>query len=261
MLSPGGRFGRDVPGLREMADALAARGNRVLLWDRPNCGESDVCFEGESESAMQADALAALLRHLDMAPAFLGGGSAGSRASLLCAARHPDVTAGLALWWMSGGVYGNLSLIGAYCLPNVKTAFEYGMAAVADMPIWAEVVERNPRNRQRFLDQDVDRFVATWERWALAYCPKETELTPGLSVAAAAAITTPVLVFRSGALDINHPAATADDLARAIPTAALVELPWGDREWIDRQEQRDWFSRWHELVPQLQAWADSVAAA
>ena len=48
--------------MRQLADALADQGNRVLIWDRPNCGESDVCFEGSSESAMQADALAGAAR-------------------------------------------------------------------------------------------------------------------------------------------------------------------------------------------------------
>ena len=68
-ITPGGRFSKDTPGIRELATALAERGNRVLIWDRPNCGESDVCFEGESESILNADTLVGLLRKLDMAPA------------------------------------------------------------------------------------------------------------------------------------------------------------------------------------------------
>ena len=60
-ITPGGRFSKDDPGVRELAEALAAQGNRVLIWDRPNCGASDVCFTGASESAMQADVLEGLL--------------------------------------------------------------------------------------------------------------------------------------------------------------------------------------------------------
>ena len=37
-------------GARARRRGLADQGNRVLIWDRPNCGESDVCFEGPSES-------------------------------------------------------------------------------------------------------------------------------------------------------------------------------------------------------------------
>ena len=35
VLTPGGRFGKDIPGLRPLAKALVAGGYRVLLWDRP----------------------------------------------------------------------------------------------------------------------------------------------------------------------------------------------------------------------------------
>src|SRR5580693_4432673 len=84
-ITPGGRFSKDSPGVRELAVALAERGNRVLIWDRPNCGASDVRFTGSSESAMQADVLAHLLRELGMTGAVIAGGSGGSRVSLLTA--------------------------------------------------------------------------------------------------------------------------------------------------------------------------------
>src|SRR5688572_17402154 len=99
VITPGGRFSKDDPGVRELAEALAAHGNRVLIWDRPNCGASDVCFTGSSESTMQADTLAALLKHLDMTPAVIAGGSGGARVSLLTAALHRDAASGLAMWW------------------------------------------------------------------------------------------------------------------------------------------------------------------
>ena len=108
VITPGGRFSKDSPGVRELARELAAAGNRVLIWDRPNTGASDVCFTGPSESAMQADALAGLLAHLDMTPAVIAGGSGGSRVSLLTATRHPEVAAAVAAWWISGGIYGLL---------------------------------------------------------------------------------------------------------------------------------------------------------
>ena len=115
VITPGGRFTKESPGVHELAQALADQGNKVLIWDRPNCGAYDVCFEGPSESAMQADALAGLLAHLDMNHAVIAGGSGGARVSLLTAARHPESAAGLAIWWISGGVYGLLSLATHYC--------------------------------------------------------------------------------------------------------------------------------------------------
>jgi pimeloyl-ACP methyl ester carboxylesterase len=263
-ITPGGRFAKDSPGVRELARALADRGNQVVIWDRPNCGESDVCFTGESESAMQADALAGLLRHLGTGPAIIAGGSGGSRVSLLTALRHRDVAAGLALWWVTGGPFGLLSLANHYCGGSIKAAWSGGMADVADLDEWAEVIERNPANRDRILAQDREAFIATLEQWMLAYCPRDGEAVPGLTDADARALDQPALVFRSGASDAYHTRATSERLAEVLPGARLVEPPWGDREWIERQAARPegggegLFVRWPLLVPQLQAWADEA---
>jgi pimeloyl-ACP methyl ester carboxylesterase len=239
----------------------------VLIWDRPNCGASEVCFTGTSESAMQADALAELLVHLGMTPAVIAGGSGGSRVSLLTAARHPDVAAGLALWWISGGVYGLMILGVHYCGESLKAAWNGGMAAVAELPEWAEVLERNPANRQRFLDQDPGEFIATMERWMTVYCTCGDELVPGLPSADARRLDVPALVFRSGASDFNHTQATSERVARLLPNAGLAEPPWGDGEWNERSAARaggvgeGLFVRWPLLAPALQAWADEVLPA
>jgi pimeloyl-ACP methyl ester carboxylesterase len=258
-ITPGGRFSKDFPGIRELAEALAAAGNRVLIYDRPNCGESDVCFTGSSESAMQADTLAALLAHLDMTPAVISGGSGCARVSMLTAARHPEVAAGLAIWWISGGAFGLMSLGMHYCGQNLVKAWEGGMDDVVALPEWEEVLRRNPSNRQRILDQDRREFIATMERWMLAYCPCGDELVPGLATADAAALDLPTLVFRSGESDAYHTRETSETIAAALPNAHLVEPPWGDREWIERSAENathgNLFHRWPLLAPQLNAWS------
>jgi len=263
-ITPGGRFSKDFPGVRELAEALAEEGNQVLIYDRPNCGASDVCFTGSSESAMQADTLAALLRHLDMTPAVISGGSGGARVSLLTAANHPDVASGLAVWWISGGAFGLMSLGMHYCGQNLVKAWEDGMDAVAALPEWEEVISRNPSNRQRILDQDRGEFVKTMERWMLAYCPCGGELVPGLTTEAAAAVDVPALVFRSGESDAYHTRETSEQVASMLPKARLVEPPWGDREWIERsadhQVNGKLFDRWPKLAPQLVEWSREVFA-
>ena len=50
VITPGGRFSKDTPGVRALAQKLAEGGLRVLIWDRPNCGESDLSFRGPSRS-------------------------------------------------------------------------------------------------------------------------------------------------------------------------------------------------------------------
>ena len=84
-MTPGGRFSKDVDGIRDMAEELAKGGYSVLIYDRPNCGASDVCFSGISESHQNADTLAGLIRGLGWGPSLLVGGSGGARETLLAA--------------------------------------------------------------------------------------------------------------------------------------------------------------------------------
>ncbi len=261
VVTPGGRFDRNYPGVRELAMALAELGNRVLIYDRPNTGESDVCFIGETESGMQADALSALVTHLELAPAVMVGGSGGSRVSLLAAARHPQVASGLAMWMISGGAYGLLHVGLGYCSPSIVTAWNGGMDAVVNLPdehgTWASVIERNPSNRQRLLDQDPKQFITTMQRWLMAYCPCGNEVVPGLSNAAVGAMEAPILVFRSGESDPTHLRETSEHLARVLPHARLVEPPWKDTEWLDSKPGRR-FANWPRLAPILHNWAEEA---
>jgi len=256
VITPGGRFTKEAPGIPELAEVLSAFGQRVLIWDRPNTGASDICFTGASESEMQADHLAGLLRALDMTPAIIAGGSGGARVSLLAAARHPDVASKLAMWWISGGIFGLLTLAVHYCGESLRAAWQGGMEAVVELPEWAEVLERNPRNRQRFLALDPQEFIATLEAWMRVYCPDPDATIPGLADDALAALATPTLIFRSGQSDPYHTRATSELLHARIAGSVLVEPPWGDTEWIDRSAAaRDGrgglFERWPLLAPQL----------
>jgi len=258
ILTPGGRYSKDYGGVRELAAAIAAHGNRVVVWDRPNCGESEVCFRGASESEMQADVLVGLVRALDLGPTVLIGGSGGARVSMLAAARQRDVASGVGVWWISGGVFGLLSLASYYCAPAVPAVWNGGMDAVADIPSWKEVFERNPRNLEILRAQDRHEFIATMERWMEAYCSCSGELIPGLPDDEAASFDLPAIVFRSGASDYNHPRETSEQVAALLGNAELVEPPWPDTEWIDRAKGT-WreFERWPLLAPQLVEWAEA----
>ncbi len=256
VLTPGGRFSMDAPGVTGLARALAERGQRVLIWDRPNTGSSDVCFTGASESEMQADLLAGLLDSLGLAPAVVVGGSGGARVSLLAAARHPRCAAKLALWWISGGVYGLMILATVYCGESIRAAWQHGMEAVVELPEWAEVLERNPDNRRRFLELDPVDFIATLERWMTAYCPDPGSVVPGITDDDLARLEVPTLVFRSGASDPYHTRATSERLHDLIARSVLVEPPWADDEWILRSDAAragtgHLFERWPLLAPQL----------
>jgi pimeloyl-ACP methyl ester carboxylesterase len=267
VITPGGRFSKDYGGVREMAQALADTGKQVLIHDRANCGASSVVFRGRSESEMQAEVLGALLRHLDLGPTVIIGGSGGARVSLLTAARNPELTAGLAMWWISGGVPGLLGLASYYCMPSLGAAWQGGMDAVVALAQWEEVLERNPKNRDRFLAIDRQAFLDVMDAWALAYCPCEDSLVPGLHDDDIARLRVPILVFRSGTSDMAHTRATSERLAANLPNAQLVEPPWGDNEWNERGLDSaggagaSLFIRWPLLVPQLVDWADTKIGA
>lgn len=258
-ITPGGRFSRDYPGVRELAVALAELGNRVLIYDRPNTGESDVCFGGATESAMQADALAALLAHLDMTPAVIIGGSGGARVSLLTAVRHRAVASGLAVWMMSGGTFGLMSIGMTYCAESIRAVWNGGMQAVVDLPEeargnWQEVMRRNPANRDKLLAQDPAEFKATMLRWMQAYCPCGDQMIPGVADEKIAGMDRPAVVFRSGTSDPFHTRETSEQLAELLPNGELVEPPWEDTEWIDSKIGHR-FDNWPRLAPVLNEWA------
>ena len=255
VITPGGRFSKDTPGVRTLSERLAEKGLRVLIWDRPNCGESDLCFVGESESLMHADALAGLLRTLDAAPALVVGGSAGSRVSLLTAIRHPDVVERLFLLWISGGAVGLAALAYYYCHESLAAAALGGMEAVAALPGWQEQLTRNPRNREILLRQDAGVFVETMKKWARGFLPKDDSPVPGVVPGDLAALRMPVMVLRSGESDFHHPRQTSEAVHAMISGARIDEPPWGDREWIERMQAASrgegLFARWPLLAPQI----------
>ena len=253
IITPGGRFAKETPGVRELAEELARHGYKVVIWDRPNCGESDVCFEGESESVVNADTLVALLEKLDMTPALVIGGSAGSRVSLIATHRHPEAVRKLVVCWITGGWTGLANLVSVYCGDALTAAKIGGMEAVTKDRWFAMGIERNPQNRDRILAQDVETFCDTMQRWGKSFFPEQGSPVPGLLPDDFRKMKTPTLIFRSGQSDPHHPRYTTEEVHALMPNSTMVEPPWGDREWIERMQDsaNGLFRRFHLLAPQI----------
>src|SRR5438874_517895 len=100
-LQPGGR--RAGSALRPLAEKIAEAGNRVVIYDRRNCGASSIAIEGESENEEWAEDLHELLGQIDALPAFIGGSSSGCRLAMILALHHPAAVRGLLLWRVTGG--------------------------------------------------------------------------------------------------------------------------------------------------------------
>jgi pimeloyl-ACP methyl ester carboxylesterase len=257
ILTPGGgHFSRQYPGIRELATALAELGNQVVFWDKPNTGETDLCFVGESVSGMQADFAAALLRHLGLAPAMVIGGSAGSRVSMLTAVRHRELVRGLCLWWLTGGIYGRVAIASGQYAPAVHAVWNGGMEAVARLAPWQETLTSNPGNMERLLAQDPLEFRETLQRWMLAMCPSDQLVVGMPNSRAREVVDCPALIFRSGLSDMHHPRSASDELAALLPHVDYVDPPWGDREWVDAPSSAALFRSWHKLAPILHDWAN-----
>ncbi len=156
-LSPGGR--RDISGIELLASRLAAEGHRVVIFDRRNCGASDVVIDGnESEYEIWADDIHELLSQLGALPAFVGGSSSGCRTALLFALRHPDSVRGLLLWRVTGGRFACERLAEEYYGQFIDAAKKGGMAAVCEMEHWKERIQAKPENRTALMKMTAGAF-------------------------------------------------------------------------------------------------------
>ncbi len=238
VLTPGGRFGMDVPGLRPLAEAIVAGGYTVLLWDRPNCGASDVQFYGQTESHMRAETLDGLLAALDAGPCVLAGGSGGARDSMLTAMLYPERVSKLVLWNIVGGVYGMFNLGAYYVLPSLQVVRGSGVAGLPRMREWRERIARNPANEQRLLNLDRDEFVKLSLRWLNAYVPKPGQTIPGVDDELFDRVRVPTLIIRGGAGDLDHPKRTSLEVSCLIEGSTLIDPPWPEDAWERAVEDR-----------------------
>ncbi|MEU4423094.1 alpha/beta hydrolase [Actinoplanes sp. NPDC024001] len=88
----------DATMLTRQARAIAARGRRVIWYDRRGTGGSTRDDWPGSGADQHADDAAALLRELDAAPATVLGFSSGGIVALALAARHPGLVAEVIAW-------------------------------------------------------------------------------------------------------------------------------------------------------------------
>jgi 2-hydroxy-6-oxonona-2,4-dienedioate hydrolase len=259
VLTPGGRFSKDVPGLRPLAKALVDGGHRVLLWDRPNCGASDVQFYGQSESHMRAETLHGLLTTLDTGPCIIAGGSGGARDSMLTTMLYPELVTKLVVWNIVGGVYGMYQLGAFYVLPSIQAVRWSGIQGLLKVPEWRERIEENPKNKQRILDLDADEFLKVMLRWLNAFVPKPGQTIPGVEDEMFDRITVPTLIIRGGENDWDHPKRTSLEVSCLIKGSKLIDPPWPEDAWERAAEDRaagkvkhfNMFDTWVQAAPAI----------
>jgi pimeloyl-ACP methyl ester carboxylesterase len=228
-LQPGGR--RALAGVRSLAEKLAEAGNRVLIYDRRNCGASGVAFEGDSENEVWVEDLRALLLQLDALPAYIGGSSSGCRLALLLALRHPAAVRGLLLWRVTGGAYAAQRLVQQYYTQYIEMAQQGGMAAVADSEHFREVIAANPANGTRLMGLDVKDFIALMERWRQSFNEGADHPVIGLSPAELRSMAMPACIIPGN--DRVHPRGPGQAAHRLLPNAEYHEVLSEDRPDLD----------------------------
>ena len=238
VLTPGGRFGMDIPGLRPLALALVDGGYRVLLWDRPNCGRSDVQFHGQSESHMRAETLHHLLTALDVGPCIIAGGSGGARDSMLATMLYPELFTKLVVWNIVGGVYGSFVLGNYYVVPSILAVRNSGIGGLLTVPEWQDRIEANPANRRRLAELDAGDFLRTMRSWLNAFVPKPGQTIPGVDDEMFGAISIPTLIIRGGENDWDHPKRTSLEIHCLIRGSQLIDPPWPEDAWERASELR-----------------------
>jgi len=238
-LSPGGR--RALDGVKSLAQRMADHGHRVLIYDRRNCGVSDIVIGGEqSEYEVWADDLYELASQLKALPLIVGGSSSGCRLSLTFALKYPQAVRALLLWRVTGGAFAAARLTENYYGKYIRAAQDGGMAAVCDLEHFKERIEARPDNRATLMAMDRKAFIAAMERWQAQF-RKGAELPViGASEKDLNSIKIPTCIVPGNDKTHNH--AVAEIAHRSIPGSELHDLFPGDLD-IDLVPQEDWAPR------------------
>jgi pimeloyl-ACP methyl ester carboxylesterase len=217
---------------RRVARALAARGHRVVLLDLLGHGRSDKPrHAAEYRMDLYADQVVALLDHLGVDRAVVGGMSLGANVSLHTAVHHPDRIRGLIV---------EMPVL-ERAVPAAALTFVPALLAVHyAMPVVRLVSRVAGRVRGRgvgILDAGLAPLVLPPEATAA--------ILHGILVGPVAPtidqrrrIAAPALVLGHRA-DLIHPFTDAENLARDLPDArfvagrAIFELRLGHRRLVD----------------------------
>ena len=228
-LQPGGR--RGLEGVKPLGQKIAEAGNRVLVYDRRNCGASGISFEGDSENEVWAADLHELLLQLDALPAFIGGSSSGCRLALLAALRHPTDVRGLLLWRVTGGAYAARRLAQNYYTQFIEAAERGGMEAICRTEHFGELIASNPANRERLMSMGAERFIAVMSQWRRAFNEGADHPVIGISAAELRSMAMPACIIPGN--DLTHPREPGQIAHRLMPNAEYHEVLTEDRPDLD----------------------------
>jgi 2-hydroxy-6-oxonona-2,4-dienedioate hydrolase len=225
-------------------EGLLAHGYQVIAPSRFGYLRSD--FPADPSSEHQADAFLALLDSLHIKKIAVAGGSAGALSALQFALRHPDRTSALVLIVPAANVRGTDPV-----KMNALQQFMVRRMATSDFLFWAGTQAARDRMIATLLATDpslVDNATASERRRAdrildeiLPVSRRSKGMLNDATLAGNPArvdfgrIAVPTLVM-SVADDRFGTAATARDIAAAVPHSKLVIYPQGGHVWIGHDD-------------------------
>ena len=206
-LTPGGRFSKDIPGLR----AAGAR-----RWSRAAtgccCGTGRTAASPTSSSTGRANPTCAprrctqLITGLDIGPCIIAGGSGGARDSMLTTMLYPEWSPS---WWCgtsSAGCTARSSSAVHYIMPSILAVRGTRHEGTAAGPRMARAYRGESRQQGSGSSHfDEDEFLKVMLRWLNAFVSKPGQTIPGVADEMFDNITVPTLIIRGGENDWDHP--------------------------------------------------------
>jgi pimeloyl-ACP methyl ester carboxylesterase len=200
---------------RGIAEAMADRGNRVVLLDLLGHGRSDSpTHASEYRIDSYAEQVVALLDHLDVERAALGGLSLGANVSLVAAVEHPERVRGLILempvmeWAVPAAALAFVPML---------LAAHYGRPLLA---LTSSVMRRVPRTPVSSLNSLLD--AASMSPDVMSSILHGDLVGPVVpTTEPREAVQVPALVL-AHTNDLIHPFNDARNLAEQLPCARLV---------------------------------------
>jgi pimeloyl-ACP methyl ester carboxylesterase len=242
-LMPGGRRGSSE--MKPLAEKIAAGGFRVVIHDRRNTGASDMRLEdAETEEAVWADELHALLKQLDLLPAYVSGSSSGARTALNFALRHPQDLKGLLLLRVTGGEFAAKRLPENYYRVFIETAEKGGMAAICETDRFKEYIANNPAVRDQLMAMDPKRFIEIQSNLLDKFLAGANLPVMGMTEADLNSIKVPTLVVPGN--DNTHSSESGVIAHEMIKGSELHMLPIDDQD-VDLLSWPDW----SDLEPEI----------
>ena len=86
---------------------------------------------------------------------------------------------GIAVWNITGGVFGIINLAAYYLIPSMNAVRNGGIDGVIALPEWQQLIAVNPDNERLLRDIGANQFWKVMLRWMDAYVPKPGQTIPG----------------------------------------------------------------------------------